>query len=178
MAEIPYRIDHRLVRGLDYYTRTVFEIQPLVEGGQSTIVGGGRYDGLIEALGGRSTPGIGFGSGIERLILNVKRQEISIPEESPAPVIIATTGEEARTEGLRLATQLRKDGFPVLVAPAKRSLRSQMRYASAVQALFTVIMGEEELARNTLTVRDMNAGAQEEVPQTKLNDYLHGKIQR
>ena len=172
---IPYRIDHRLVRGLDYYTRTVFEIQPLEEGSQSTILGGGRYDSLIQELGGPATPGIGFGSGIERLVLNLRRQGIPVPEESPRPLVVTPMGEDAITRGLELATQLRKTGLTVLVAPPGRSLRSQMRYASAMQARFTVILGEEELARGALAVRDMDGSTQEEVPHTRIVEYLQSK---
>ena len=174
-VDIPYQIDHRLVRGFDYYTRTVFEIQPVEEGSQSTVVGGGRYDGLIQELGGRPTPGIGFGSGIERLVLNLKRQRVAIPEETPRPVVVTHRGEEARTLGLELATRLRKAGLPVLIAPSGRSLRSQMRYASAMQARFALVLGEEELARGTSAVRDMDAGIQEEIPQTELLAYLQEK---
>ncbi|MEK7778273.1 MAG: His/Gly/Thr/Pro-type tRNA ligase C-terminal domain-containing protein, partial [Chloroflexota bacterium] len=178
LAEIPCRINHRLVRGLDYYTRTVFEIQPPEEGGQSTIVGGGRYDGLIEALGGRPTPGIGFGSGIERLILNLKRQDVPVPEEYSAPVLIACLGEQAHTQGLKTAAELRKAGIPVIIPPASRSLRSQMRYASAMQGRFTVIIGENELARGAVVVRDMDAGSQEDVTAEGLLSYLQARISR
>lgn len=178
LADVPYQVNHRLVRGLDYYTRTVFEIQPAQEGGQSTIVGGGRYDGLIEALGGRPTPGIGFGAGIERLILNLKQQEVSVPEESSALVIVACMGEKARLQGVRLATDLRKAGLPVLMAPATRSLRSQMRYSSVMQGRFTVILGENELARGAVVVRDMGAGNQEEIPQSDLRTYLQARSSR
>lgn len=175
LAEIPYREDHRLVRGLDYYTRTVFEIQPPDEGGQSTIVGGGRYDGLMEALGGPPTPGIGFGSGIERLILNLKRQGVSLEETSFTRIVIACLGEEARRQGMKLAIALRKSKVTALIAPGNRSLRSQMRYASAMQAQFAIILAEEEMSRGALAVRDMATGTQEEVPQGELTSYLSRK---
>ena len=175
LTDIPYRVDHRLVRGFDYYTRTVFEIQPPEEGSQSTLVGGGRYDGLIQELGGRPTQGIGFGMGMERLILSLKRQGVPLPEESAQPVVFACLGEDALMRALELATWLRRSSLPVLVAPANRSLRSQMRYASAMQARFTVVIGEEELARGTAAVRDMVGSVQEEVPQTTLVEYLQGK---
>ncbi len=169
---IPYRIDHRLVRGLDYYTRTVFEIQPPEEGGQSTIVGGGRYDGLIEALGGHPTPGVGFGSGIERLVLNLKRQGVSVPEESPAPVVLAYLGNDAKTQAMRLASELRQSDLTIVVAPGDRSLRAQMRYASALGAPIAVILAEEEMSRGNVIVRDMGTSTQEEVAQTQLQAHL------
>ncbi|MBI4201162.1 MAG: histidine--tRNA ligase [Chloroflexi bacterium] len=171
---IPYQIDHRLVRGLDYYTRTVFEIQPPEEGGQSTIVGGGRYDGLIQQLGGRPTPGIGFGSGMERLILNLRRQEMPVPEESPRPIVVLPMGEAALAIGLDLAARLRTAGFTALLAGASKSLRSQMRYASALQARFAVVLGDREMAQGAAIVRDMDQGAQQKVPQNDLIAYLQG----
>ena len=178
LIEVPFTVDHRLVRGLDYYTRTVFELQPPDEGAQRTVVGGGRYDGLIQELGGRPTPGMGFGSGMERWIFNLKRQEVPVPDELPQPVVMAYLGDEARIQGLALATELRKSGLSVLMAPPNRSLTSQMRYSSAVQARFTVVLGEDEMARGAVGVRDMAAGVQEEVLQPKLLGYLKGKMKQ
>ena len=178
LVEVPFTVEHRLVRGFDYYTRTVFELQPPEEGAQSTVVGGGRYDGLIQELGGIPTPGMGFGSGMERLILNLKRQEVPVPDELPQPVVVTYLGAEARTQGLALATRLRKSGLSVLMAPPNRSLKSQMRYASAMQARLTVVLGEDEMARGAVVVRDMAAGAQEEVSQDKLLGYLNKKVKQ
>ena len=117
--KIPYTVDHRLVRGLDYYSRTVFEIQPPEEGSQSTIIGGGRYDGLIQELGGRPTPGVGFGSGMERIIVNLKLQDVPVPPEMPRPVVVVALGDAARIFGVKLAAGLRGSGLSVLVAPGK-----------------------------------------------------------
>ena len=105
LMAIPYKEDHRLVRGLDYYTRTVFEIQPLQEGGQSTILGGGRYDALVEQIGGRPTPGIGFATGMERLVLNLKRQEVNVPDEPRPEYLVASIGEGARDAAFRYRLQ-------------------------------------------------------------------------
>ena len=104
---LDYQIDHRLVRGLDYYTRTVFEIAPPEEGRMVTIVGGGRYDGLIEQLGGRSTPGIGYGMGLERVIQNVKNQNVKPGGNSRTRVMVAHLGDAAKTAGVRIASDLR-----------------------------------------------------------------------
>ena len=169
---IPYKENHRLVRGLDYYTRTVFEIQPPEEGSQSTVLGGGRYDGLIEQLGGPPTPGVGFGSGIERLIANLKRQGVALPDRSPRPVVITGLREEAQSTGVEIAAALREAGVSVLIASSSRSLRAQMRYASTMNASFTVIIGEDELARNKLGVRDMDNSVQQEIPMLEIVDYL------
>ena len=162
-AGIPYRVDHRLVRGLDYYTRTVFEIQPAVEGAQSTICGGGRYDGLIEQLGGRPTPGIGFGSGIERLALNLRRAETPVPDEPSPRYLIATIGEDARVEGVRLASLMRNAGVGAILANGGRALRGQMRQANALGVAATVIIGDDEVRHGTVVVRDMGTSSQETV---------------
>ena len=162
-ADIPNRIDHRLVRGLDYYTRTVFEIQPAVEGAQSTICGGGRYDGLIAQLGGRPTPGIGFGSGIERLALNLRRAETPVPDEPTPQYLIATIGEAARIEGVRLARRLRNAGVGAILANGGRALRGQMRQASALGVANVLILGDDEVRDTTVVVRDMQTSRQETV---------------
>ena len=163
-AGIPSRVDHRLVRGLDYYTRTVFEIQPAVEGAQSTILGGGRYDGLMEQLGGRPTPGIGFGSGIERLALNLRRDETPVPDEPSPRYLIATIGEDARIEGVRLASRMRNAGVGAILANGGRALRGQMRQANALGIAATLIIGDDEVRDATVVVRDMSTSSQETVP--------------
>ncbi len=162
--ELPYRIDHRLVRGFDYYTRTVFEIQPPVEGAMSTVLGGGRYDGLIEELGGRSTPGVGFGMGLERVILNLRRQEAEVPTSETVKVVIAYLGNASKETAITLASKLRQDGISAITAPTGRSLKSQMRYAFNLGASYTVIIGEDEMKKGTVIVRDMANGEQREVP--------------
>ena len=118
ISDIPYKINHRLVRGLDYYTRTVFEIHPPEEGSQSALGGGGRYDGLIEAVGGKSTPGIGFGSGIERMVLNLKKQEIDVPEQPKPQIFIAHLGEEAEQEAVKLVLPCAVRAFQEYLQPA------------------------------------------------------------
>ena len=167
---IENRIDHRLVRGLDYYTRTVFEIQPAVEGAQSTLLGGGRYDGLIEQLGGRPTPGIGFGSGIERLALNVQRAEAAVPDEPSPQYLIATIGEEARIEGVRLANRMRAVGVGAILANGGRALRGQMRQANALGVSAVLILGEDEVRDGTVMVRDMSTSSQEALT---VEDFLN-----
>jgi histidyl-tRNA synthetase len=168
---ISYREDHRLVRGLDYYTRTVFEIHPKAEGAQSAICAGGRYDGLIEQLGGPATPGIGFAAGIERMILNLQSQGTEPPADSPTSVVVAYRGDSAKSRGLQLTTKLRSEGIVVILAP-ERSLKAQMRYASSVGASRVLILGDAELAKNVVTLRDMAAGEQREVPITDVGREL------
>jgi histidyl-tRNA synthetase len=147
--------DHRLVRGLDYYTRTAFEVEPAEERSQSSLGGGGRYDGLAALLGGPPTPGIGFGTGVERVIINLKRHETAVePLESPA-VYIAHLTEEGTLAALKLAAAVRASGRQAVVAVAGRSLKSQMRQADARGATWAAIIGEGELASGEITLRNL-----------------------
>jgi histidyl-tRNA synthetase len=164
LLEIPFAVNHRLVRGLDYYTRTVFEIQPEASGSQSTLGGGGRYDDLIEELGGKTTPAIGFAAGIERIILNLKEQEITIPTPPGPQVFIAYTGDGAKDESIRLAARLRQAGISTIAATGDKSLKAQMRQANALGVRTTVIIGEEEVKTGTAAVRDMANARQKTVP--------------
>ena len=171
---IPYRIDARLVRGLDYYTRTVFEIQPPEEGAQSTVLGGGRYDGLIEQLGGRPTPGVGFGSGVERLVLNVKRQNASIDQyrDENVEAMVISLGDTAASVAVGLTSQLRNDGIRAVLAQPGRSLRGQMRHATALKARFTLVVGEDEVNAGTVQLKDMATGEQREILSEKISEAI------
>ena len=167
---IPFQVDHRLVRGLDYYSRTVFEIQPAVEGGaQSTICGGGRYDGLMEQLGGRPTPGIGFGSGLERLTLNLKRSEVAVPDEPSPKYLVANVGEAARGPALELASRIRRAGAGAILSSGARALRGQMRQANALGIPAVAILGDDEISRGEVVIRDMLTSTQETLA---LSDFL------
>jgi len=169
---LPVVLNHRLVRGLDYYTRTVFEIQPEEEGGQSTLGGGGRYDDLIEELGGKPTPAIGFAVGIERIILNLKRQEISVPALPEPQVFIAYMGGEAKTAAVKLAATIRRTGIGVIEAIGDRSLKAQLRQANNLGVLHTLIIGDDELKTDTVVLRDMASGEQKNVPLGQVPDLL------
>jgi histidyl-tRNA synthetase len=160
---IPFTINHRLVRGLDYYTRTVFEIQPEDEGGQSTIGGGGRYDGLIEELGGKPAPGMGFATGIERIILNLKRQNVSIATPPPVKVFIAYLGDPARDASIKLTAELRRQGISTVTSGGGKSLKAQLRQANTLGALYAVIIGEDEVKAGRVTLRHMADARQESI---------------
>ena len=162
--DIPYRVEPRLVRGLDYYSRTVFEIQPPEEGGQTNICGGGRYDGLMEQLEGPPTPGIGFGAGMERIILNLKRQGVPPLEEAPLRAVVIHLGEAATERAVALASELRSAGVGVVLAPAGRSMRAQLRYANSMGVPYALILGDDELSRGVVVFRDMSRAEQREVP--------------
>ena len=171
--KIPYTIDHRLVRGLDYYTRTVFEIVPPGAGAQGTILGGGRYDGLIEQLGGRPTPGVGFATGMERLILNVQSQGVEVSDEEKPEYYIAALGEEAVGPALELAAAMRKAGVGVYQGAWSRSLRGQMRNANALGVSSVIIIGEDEAKAGTVTVREMATRQQTVIPRQTFLNQLH-----
>ena len=174
LLQVPFSLNHRLVRGLDYYTRTVFEIQPENGGSQSTICGGGRYDDLIEELGGRPTPAIGFAIGMERIILNLKAQSVPVPPLPGPLVFIAHHGEQAKNEAVRLASNLRQAGTGIIMATGNRSLKAQIRQANNLQTHYTVIIGEEELKSGTVSLRDMTTAEQKTVKLQELPDILKG----
>ncbi len=158
----PYAINHRLVRGLDYYTKTVFEVWAEGIGAQSAICGGGRYDGLIELLGGAPTPGVGFAAGIERTVLLMKAQNIPAPPLPAPPVFIAYLGDVARLHAVRLLVRLHEAGIGAQIAMSG-SLKSQLRQADKRGARFAVIIGEDEIAQGQVTLRDMASGNQSPV---------------
>lgn len=160
---IPYRVDKRLVRGLDYYTHTVFEIVPPNAGAQGTIGGGGRYDGLIEMLGGKPTPAVGFGTGIERIILNLKRSAIAPPALPKPTVFVASFGEQANEAAFRLADELRCAGVSAVLSTGGRSPKAQLRAADVSGCRYAAIIGDEELASGAVTLRDMETKTQEMV---------------
>ncbi|HEX78693.1 MAG TPA: histidine--tRNA ligase [Dehalococcoidia bacterium] len=165
---LPFSVEHRLVRGLDYYTRTVFEIQPQTGGAQSTIGGGGRYDDLIEELGGKPTPAIGFATGIERIILSLQKQKVAIPPTPMPQAYIASLGEKAGDKAVRLASKLRQDGISALLASGARSLKAQLRQADKLGIRYAVIIGDEELAQGKVMLRDMTTAKQETVAEAEL----------
>jgi histidyl-tRNA synthetase len=169
---LPYEVSHRLVRGLDYYTRTVFEIQPESEGAQSTLGGGGRYDDLISELGGKPTPAIGFASGMERIILNLKKQGVTVPAIPKPQVFLAYVGDEARDRAVALAARLRQAGVGVIGAVGSRSLKAQLRQADSLACRYTVIIGDEEIRADTVILRDMTTSEQETVPVARLETRL------
>ena len=169
---VGYTLNHRLVRGLDYYTRTVFEIQPKREGGQSAIVGGGRYDGLIEAIGGKPTPGVGFAMGMERVILNIKEQGLGVSGTTAPRVYLAHMGEEARLSAVALGAQLREAGVSVVSSTGGKSLKAQLRHANSLGATYTVILGEDEVRAGQALVKSMADNTQETVGRDTLGEYV------
>jgi len=170
--DVNYKFNHRLVRGLDYYTRTVFEIQTRDAGAQTAIGGGGRYDNLIEDLGGKPTPAVGFGAGIERIIQNLISQKTPVPSLPQPAAFVAFAGDSVRDAAFSLASDLRRAGIATIAALSSRSLKAQLKQADASGARYAVIVGEEELARGTVTLRDMATSQQTSVPMAQLAPRL------
>ncbi|MCB0208861.1 MAG: ATP phosphoribosyltransferase regulatory subunit, partial [Anaerolineae bacterium] len=168
----PYIVDYRIVRGLDYYAKTVFEIKADGLGSQDTICGGGRYDGLIEELGGQPTPGIGFGSGIERYVIALRHLGITPPEEPLPKVTVSYLGELAKLEALKLAETLREAHIGAQFTPGDRSFKAQLKAANRINAKFSIIMGEDEVKAGQATIRDMENSEQTSVKLTKVVNWL------
>ncbi|HEY8686994.1 MAG TPA: histidine--tRNA ligase [Chloroflexota bacterium] len=166
--DIGYQIDPALVRGLDYYTRTVFEFQAPHDGAQSAVGGGGRYDGLAETIGAPPTPGIGFGSGIERLILTIKEQGLEPPLATRPRVYVAHLGADAATVASRVSTALRAAGIVTLVSFGSRSMKAQMKAANTAGAAYALIIGEDEVGAGAVTMRDLETGAQTAIPESEI----------
>ncbi|MBP1757669.1 MAG: histidyl-tRNA synthetase, partial [Firmicutes bacterium] len=160
---IAYTVDRGIVRGLDYYTRTVFEFVSEHVGTQGTICGGGRYDGLVESIDGPHTPGIGFALGVERLLMELNAQGVTVAA-SPVPLIyIAGLGDAAGAKARQLVFALRKAGIQAEVDLMNRSLKAQMKYASKIGVRFTLVLGDDEIARGTGQLKAMATSTSSEV---------------
>jgi histidyl-tRNA synthetase len=172
VMDIPFRLNPRLVRGLDYYTKTVFEVEPRAAGGQSALGGGGRYDNLIEELGGKPTPAAGFAAGLERIILNLKKLKVDIPPLPRPDVFIAYLAGEAKIEAIRLASALREAGIAVIMATGDKSLRGQLRQADSLGIARALILGEQEVSQGNVMVRDMSGGEQKTISSAEVAGFL------
>lgn len=161
---IEYVVDPGIVRGLDYYTKTAFEFVTTKIGAQGTVCGGGRYDKLVEEVGGPSTPGVGFGLGKERLLLTMEACGVEIPEPAGADVFIAVMGDEAKAAGLKLMRELRQQGIAVQMDIMGRNIKNQFKYANRINAKKTVVIGQDELEKNSFAIKDMATSQQVNVP--------------
>ena len=158
--DIEYSVDPRIVRGLDYYTKTAFEFISGDIGAQSTVCGGGRYDGLVEQVGGPATPGVGFGMGIERLLMTLEGCKVEIPEPDTLDVFIIPLGDEAIATSLKISKYLRINGVSSDSDHLKRSMKAQFKYSDKVNAKFTIVLGESEIESGNITLRNMSTGEQ------------------
>ncbi|MDL2235868.1 histidine--tRNA ligase [Christensenellaceae bacterium OttesenSCG-928-L17] len=164
MMGVTYGIDPFIVRGLDYYTKTVFEIISTHIGSQGTVCGGGRYDGLIEEIGGPKMPGVGFGLGMERLLLVAESQGVDIPKPKPFDLYVASIGEQARLRGYALAWALRNEGLKVECDHVGRSIKAQFKFADKLNARYVAVLGEAELAEEKIKLKDMETGEEVLLP--------------
>ena len=160
---IDFTINPRIVRGLDYYTKTVFEFVSHDIGAQGTVCGGGRYDGLCEELGGKSIPALGFGMGMERLMLLLEAQGIELPKEETMALYLATAGDAASFKAAQIVHDLRAEGVPCAFDTVGRSIKAQMKYANKTGADFTAVIGDNELESGTVQLKYMETGETTEV---------------
>ena len=171
-AGFDYTIDPMIVRGLDYYTKTVFEIVSGSIGAQGTVCGGGRYDGLVEECGGPQVPGVGFGLGLERLLLVMENQGVDIPKPTLCDLFFATIGEGTKEKAFELIRTLRDKGISSDMDHVGRSLKAQFKYADKLGARFVGTIGEEELAQGQLKLKEMTTGKEEMVAFDKISEFI------
>ena len=168
---IEYTINPQIVRGLDYYTKTVFEFVSNSIGAQGTVCGGGRYDGLVEELGGQHTPSVGFAMGIERLMLLMEAQGCEFPEAEKPDLFIVALGEKATLKAVEIAKDMREEGFSALLDLNQRSVRAQMKYADKLGAKFNVVIGDNEVEAKTAKLKNMQTGEETEI---NLDTFVNG----
>lgn len=174
---LEYTVDPRIVRGLDYYTKTAFEIVTDTIGAQGTVCGGGRYDGLIEQIDGPSTPGVGFGMGIERLLIVLEKAGIEIPVPPSMDLFIIGLGDAGVKESIKLIHKLRDNNIKCDKDYTARSLKAQMKYANKMNAKHITVIGEDEINNNKIKVKNMENGSEEEIQLNQLLEYMKNKQQ-
>ena len=176
-SRVTFNVNNNLVRGLDYYTRTVFEVSLKEDKNKELVIlGGGRYDGLFETYGEKSTPAIGFAFGIERMVEALKNQKIKVDITDKIGVFVAQLGEDAKRKALTILELLKTEGISARAALSKNTLKSQLKLADKLKAQYTVIIGQREILDGTAIIRSMGEGVQEVVEQEKLVDNLKGKL--
>lgn len=160
---ISYVVDPRIVRGLDYYTKTAFEFVTTKIGAQGTICGGGRYDHLVEEIGGPSIPGVGFGLGKERLLILMEQNDIVVDDPNVPDISVSFIGDKARLYALDLVHKLRAGGVSAIIDTLNRNLKGQMKYANKLNARYSVVIGENEIEKGIVTLKNMYSGEQKEI---------------
>ena len=160
---ISYVVDPRIVRGLDYYTKTAFEFVTTKIGAQGTVCGGGRYDHLVEEIGGPSIPGVGFGLGKERLLILMEQNDIIVDDPNVPDISVSFIGDKARLYALDLVHKLRACGVSATIDTLNRNLKGQMKYANKLNARYSVVIGENEIEKGIVTLKNMNSGEQKEI---------------
>ena len=178
--ELPYTLNPYLVRGLDYYTKTVFEIVEKSEDGSAvgTLIGGGRYDNLAKMLGGRDTPSCGSAGGIERIVNLIKARDTKPKKQEEPKIFLAQLGQMAKRKSLKLFEEFREAKIPVAESFSKDSLKSQLRAADKLGIKYVLIFGQKEALENFVTLRDMETGAQKEIQLDKVVKEMQAKIKK
>lgn len=174
LSGIEYKIDDKIVRGLDYYTKTVFEFVSENIGAQGTILGGGRYDGLIEELGGGKMSGVGFAAGIERLMLLMDATGVNIKDDGAADIYIAPMGEDAYLKAFEIVGDLRKKGVIAETDHMARGIKSQFKYADKIKAKFVGVIGSDELSQGKIKIKRMETGEETFVSFDGIYDFIVG----
>ena len=174
--KLPYQMNPFLVRGLDYYTRTVFEVVAEGLGAQNVIAGGGRYDGLVEQLGGKPTPALGFGCGVDRIIEAMEAQEVNFPDPPGIDVYLVSVGKESISRILEVSHLLRRRNISAEIGLEGRSLKSQMRAANKLDAKYVIIVGDDEIEKGVATLRNMQDGQQETVDVQMISGAIENKL--
>lgn len=169
VAGVPFEVDSRLVRGLDYYTKTAFEIQYPPLGAQSAVAGGGRYDGLIKEIGGDDTPAVGFAAGLERILLALELQRLLPEQNKKIAAFIVASGSAAEFYAFKLLTDLRRENILAAMDFARKSMKAQMKAAAKSGAKFALIIGEDEVASETVTLKNLETSAQVKVPMQEVS---------
>jgi len=171
-----FRIDKRLVRGLDYYTKTAYEVLSGDLGAQNAVCGGGRYDNLAEAIGGPHTPGVGFAAGLDRIVLTMEQQGQSFGEEPVTLVTVVVADENARKESLRLLYELREAGVPAEMDTSGKGVKAQMKAAGAARSAFAAVLGSNEIEKGVVALKKMSTGEQEEIARDRIVAELSSRI--
>ena len=173
-AGVAYTVNPSIVRGLDYYTRTVFEFLAEIDGKELAVCAGGRYDGLVEELGGQHTPALGFGLGMERLLLLLQAQGVELPGMEPCEVFLGYLGDAAKSAAFRLCTELWKSGVPAACDVNGRGLKAQMKYADKLGAAYSLVLGDDELEQGKAELKNMKTGEKKKISLGGrfLDDYL------
>lgn len=171
-AGVPFEVNPRLVRGLDYYTKTAFEIQYAPLGAQSAVAGGGRYDGLIKEIGGDDTPAVGFAAGLERVLLALELQGLLPAQDKKIAAFVVAGGSAAESYAFKLLTNLRRKNIAAAMDFGKKSMKAQMKAAAKSGAKFALIVGEDEVASLTVTVKNLETAAQEKIPVAQVSEKI------
>ncbi|MGO1818150.1 MAG: histidine--tRNA ligase, partial [Senegalia sp. (in: firmicutes)] len=176
--EIEYIVNPRIVRGLDYYTKTAFEFISSEIGAKSTVCGGGRYDGLVEQIGGPHTPAIGFGMGMERLLLTLENNDIELPKDDDLDIFIVTMDEKSKALAMKIVKDLREINISSDLDHLDRSVKAQFKYSNKLNSTYTIVIGNDEIENKSVKIKNMKTSEQEEISLENIVENIKKKIRR